>query len=118
MAAGVVLELLRGRPGTGGRERPAGSWRCAAAVPPVGTAAGTRASAIPTLHVPPAANARVQRPGGWRPPDGSFLPSIPLAAGKFDRELYLIGIKRRISREIQRQQALKSQHSSAICTVS
>ena len=44
--------------------------------------------------------------------------SIPLAAGKFDRELYLIGIKRRISREIQRQQALKSQHSSAICTVS
>ncbi|XP_024618194.1 72 kDa inositol polyphosphate 5-phosphatase [Neophocaena asiaeorientalis asiaeorientalis] len=118
VAAGVVLELLRGRPGTGGRERPAGSWRCAAAVPPVGTAAGTRASAIPTLHVPPAANARVQRPGGWRPPDGSFLPSIPLAAGKFDRELYLIGIKRRISREIQRQQALKSQHSSAICTVS
>ncbi|KAM9082183.1 phosphatidylinositol polyphosphate 5-phosphatase type IV isoform 1-T1 [Megaptera novaeangliae] len=44
--------------------------------------------------------------------------NIPLAAGKFDRELYLIGIKRRISREIQRQQALKSQHSSAICTVS
>ncbi|XP_026960089.1 phosphatidylinositol polyphosphate 5-phosphatase type IV isoform X3 [Sagmatias obliquidens] len=44
--------------------------------------------------------------------------NIPLAAGKFDRELYLLGIKRRISREIQRQQALKSQHSSAICTVS
>ena len=54
--------------------------------------------------------------------DGALLmalsSSIPLAAGKFDRELYLIGIKRRISREIQRQQALKSQHSSAICTVS
>ncbi|XP_028377840.1 phosphatidylinositol polyphosphate 5-phosphatase type IV [Phyllostomus discolor] len=44
--------------------------------------------------------------------------NIPLAAGKFDRELYLIGIRRRISKEIQRQQALKTQHSSAICTVS
>ncbi|XP_005625165.1 phosphatidylinositol polyphosphate 5-phosphatase type IV isoform X1 [Canis lupus baileyi] len=44
--------------------------------------------------------------------------NIPLAAGKFDRELYLIGIKRRISKEIQRQQALKNQHSSTICTVS
>lgn len=44
--------------------------------------------------------------------------SIPLAAGKFDRELYLLGIKRRISKETQRQQALKSQHASAICTVS
>ncbi|XP_037653382.1 phosphatidylinositol polyphosphate 5-phosphatase type IV [Choloepus didactylus] len=44
--------------------------------------------------------------------------TIPLAAGKFDRELYLIGIKRRISRELQRQQALKSQNSSTICTVS
>ncbi|XP_049751863.1 phosphatidylinositol polyphosphate 5-phosphatase type IV isoform X3 [Elephas maximus indicus] len=46
------------------------------------------------------------------------LVGIPLAAGKFDRELYLIGIKRRISKEIQRQQALKNQNSSAICTVS
>lgn len=44
--------------------------------------------------------------------------NIPLAAGKFDRELYLIGIKRRISKEIQRQRALKTQHSSTICTVS
>ncbi|XP_004640589.1 72 kDa inositol polyphosphate 5-phosphatase [Octodon degus] len=44
--------------------------------------------------------------------------NIPLAAGKFDRELYLIGIKRRISKEIQRQQALKNQSSSAICSVS
>ncbi|XP_010607272.1 phosphatidylinositol polyphosphate 5-phosphatase type IV, partial [Fukomys damarensis] len=44
--------------------------------------------------------------------------NIPLAAGKFDRELYLIGIKRRISKEIQRQQALKNQSSSAVCTVS
>nr|XP_044634343.1 phosphatidylinositol polyphosphate 5-phosphatase type IV isoform X2 [Equus asinus] len=45
-------------------------------------------------------------------------PVIPLAAGKFDRELYLIGIKRRISKEIQRQQVLKNQHSSTVCTVS
>ncbi|CAK6433462.1 unnamed protein product [Pipistrellus nathusii] len=44
--------------------------------------------------------------------------NIPLAAGKFDRELYLIGIKRRISKEMQRQQALKTQHASTICTVS
>ncbi|XP_039714893.1 phosphatidylinositol polyphosphate 5-phosphatase type IV isoform X1 [Pteropus medius] len=44
--------------------------------------------------------------------------NIPLAAGKFDRELYLIGIKRRISKEMQRQRALKTQHSSAVCTVS
>ncbi|XP_019612329.2 phosphatidylinositol polyphosphate 5-phosphatase type IV isoform X2 [Rhinolophus sinicus] len=44
--------------------------------------------------------------------------NIPLAAGKFDRELYLIGIKRRISKEIQRQRALKTQHSSTVCTVS
>ncbi|XP_008571415.1 PREDICTED: 72 kDa inositol polyphosphate 5-phosphatase, partial [Galeopterus variegatus] len=44
--------------------------------------------------------------------------NIPLAAGKFDRELYLIGIKRRISKETQRQQVLKNQISSAICTVS
>ncbi|XP_048204898.1 phosphatidylinositol polyphosphate 5-phosphatase type IV [Perognathus longimembris pacificus] len=44
--------------------------------------------------------------------------NIPLAAGKFDRELYLIGIKRRISKEMQQQHALKSQSSSAVCAVS
>uniref|UniRef100_A0A8C9I488 Inositol polyphosphate-5-phosphatase E n=1 Tax=Piliocolobus tephrosceles TaxID=591936 RepID=A0A8C9I488_9PRIM len=44
--------------------------------------------------------------------------NIPLAAGKFDRELYLLGIKRRISKEMQRQQALQSQNSSTICSVS
>ncbi|XP_034785416.1 phosphatidylinositol polyphosphate 5-phosphatase type IV isoform X1 [Pan paniscus] len=44
--------------------------------------------------------------------------NIPLAAGKFDRELYLLGIKRRISKEIQRQQALQSQNSSTICSIS
>ncbi|XP_051040850.1 phosphatidylinositol polyphosphate 5-phosphatase type IV isoform X2 [Phodopus roborovskii] len=44
--------------------------------------------------------------------------NIPLAAGKFDRELYLIGIKRRISKELQKQQTMKNQSSSAVCTVS
>ncbi|XP_072489046.1 phosphatidylinositol polyphosphate 5-phosphatase type IV isoform X2 [Notamacropus eugenii] len=44
--------------------------------------------------------------------------NIPLAAGKFDRDLYLVGIKRRLSREFQKQQALKDQKSSMICTVS
>lgn len=44
--------------------------------------------------------------------------NIPLAAGKFDRELYLMGIRRRISKEMQRQQARETQHASAICSVS
>lgn len=44
--------------------------------------------------------------------------NIPLAAGLFDRELYLLGIKRRISRELQKRQAIKNQKNSSICTVS
>ncbi|XP_053230774.1 phosphatidylinositol polyphosphate 5-phosphatase type IV isoform X1 [Podarcis raffonei] len=44
--------------------------------------------------------------------------NIPLAAGLFDRELYLIGIRRRITRELQRKQALKDQKASAVCSVS
>lgn len=44
--------------------------------------------------------------------------NIPLAAGKFDRELYLTGIRRRVNRELQRQQALKTHNSSAVCAVS
>ncbi|XP_026574938.1 72 kDa inositol polyphosphate 5-phosphatase isoform X2 [Pseudonaja textilis] len=44
--------------------------------------------------------------------------NIPLAAGLFDRELYLIGIKRRITRQLQKKQALKNQKSSAVCSVS
>ncbi|XP_067327916.1 phosphatidylinositol polyphosphate 5-phosphatase type IV [Anolis sagrei] len=44
--------------------------------------------------------------------------NIPLAAGLFDRELYLIGIKRRITRELQKKQALKNQKTSAVCSVS
>ncbi|NWU47185.1 INP5E phosphatase, partial [Dromas ardeola] len=44
--------------------------------------------------------------------------NIPLAAGQFDRELYLIGIKRRITRELQKRQEQKDQKSSSICSVS
>ncbi|KAG8538153.1 hypothetical protein GDO81_023212 [Engystomops pustulosus] len=44
--------------------------------------------------------------------------NVPLAAGLFDRELYLLGIKRRISRELQKRQAAKNQKNSSVCTVS
>lgn len=46
------------------------------------------------------------------------LLSIPLCAGKFDRGLYLEGIKRRITRELKMREAMKNQSSSTICTVS
>ncbi|XP_010176377.1 72 kDa inositol polyphosphate 5-phosphatase [Antrostomus carolinensis] len=44
--------------------------------------------------------------------------NIPLAAGQFDRELYLMGIKRRITRELQKRQEQKDQKSSSVCSVS
>uniref|UniRef100_A0A8C6JGJ0 Phosphatidylinositol polyphosphate 5-phosphatase type IV n=1 Tax=Melopsittacus undulatus TaxID=13146 RepID=A0A8C6JGJ0_MELUD len=44
--------------------------------------------------------------------------NIPLAAGQFDRELYLIGIKRRITRELQKRKEQKDQRSSSICSIS
>ncbi|OPJ67669.1 inositol polyphosphate 5-phosphatase [Patagioenas fasciata monilis] len=44
--------------------------------------------------------------------------NIPLAAGQFDRDLYLIGIKRRITRELQKRQEQKDQRSSSICSIS
>ncbi|NWU67610.1 INP5E phosphatase, partial [Pterocles burchelli] len=44
--------------------------------------------------------------------------NIPLAAGQFDRELYLIGIKRRITKELQKRQEQKDQKSSSICSIS
>lgn len=44
--------------------------------------------------------------------------SIPLAAGQFDRELYLIGIKRRITRDVQNRRVQKDQKSSSICSIS
>ncbi|KAG5261041.1 hypothetical protein AALO_G00299310 [Alosa alosa] len=44
--------------------------------------------------------------------------NIPLGAGQFDRNLYLEGIRRRISRELQRQEAMKNQHNSTVCSIS
>ncbi|XP_037634821.1 phosphatidylinositol polyphosphate 5-phosphatase type IV [Sebastes umbrosus] len=45
--------------------------------------------------------------------------NIPLGAGQFDRSLYLEGIRRRITRELKRREAMKSQSSSSsICTIS
>ncbi|XP_004916697.1 phosphatidylinositol polyphosphate 5-phosphatase type IV isoform X2 [Xenopus tropicalis] len=44
--------------------------------------------------------------------------NIPLAAGQFDRELYLLGIKRRSTREVQQRQAGKNQKTSSVCSIS
>ncbi|XP_020499636.2 phosphatidylinositol polyphosphate 5-phosphatase type IV [Labrus bergylta] len=44
--------------------------------------------------------------------------NIPLGAGQFDRGLYLEGIRRRITRELKRREAMKNQGSSTICTIS
>ncbi|XP_023663630.1 phosphatidylinositol polyphosphate 5-phosphatase type IV [Paramormyrops kingsleyae] len=44
--------------------------------------------------------------------------NIPLGAGQFDRELYLEGIRRRISRELKRREAMKSQKNSTVCSIS
>ncbi|XP_062273369.1 phosphatidylinositol polyphosphate 5-phosphatase type IV [Scomber scombrus] len=44
--------------------------------------------------------------------------NIPLGAGQFDRSLYLEGIRRRITRELKRREAMKNQGSSTICTIS
>lgn len=44
--------------------------------------------------------------------------NIPLGAGQFDRSLYLEGIRRRITRELQRQEALKNQQNSTVCSIS
>uniref|UniRef100_A0A671Y3N3 Phosphatidylinositol polyphosphate 5-phosphatase type IV n=1 Tax=Sparus aurata TaxID=8175 RepID=A0A671Y3N3_SPAAU len=45
--------------------------------------------------------------------------NIPLGAGQFDRGLYLEGIRRRITRELKRREAMKNQSSSStICTIS
>lgn len=43
--------------------------------------------------------------------------NIPLGAGLFDRSLYLEGIRRRITRELKRREAMKNQSSSTICTI-
>ncbi|XP_054467402.1 phosphatidylinositol polyphosphate 5-phosphatase type IV [Anoplopoma fimbria] len=44
--------------------------------------------------------------------------NIPLGAGQFDRGLYLEGIRRRITRELKRREAMKNHGSSSICTIS
>ncbi|XP_023272895.1 72 kDa inositol polyphosphate 5-phosphatase-like [Seriola lalandi dorsalis] len=44
--------------------------------------------------------------------------NIPLGAGQFDRGLYLEGIRRRITRELKRREAMKNQGSSTICAIS
>ncbi|KAK5870826.1 hypothetical protein PBY51_003739 [Eleginops maclovinus] len=44
--------------------------------------------------------------------------NIPLGAGQFDRGLYLEGIRRRITRELKRREAMKNESSSTICTIS
>lgn len=45
--------------------------------------------------------------------------NIPLCGGLFDRSLYLEGIKRRMTaRELKRREAISSQSSSTICTLS
>ncbi|KAK5932111.1 hypothetical protein CgunFtcFv8_003843 [Champsocephalus gunnari] len=44
--------------------------------------------------------------------------NIPLGAGQFDRGLYLEGIRRRITRELKRREAMKSESTSTICTIS
>ncbi|KAM4746663.1 phosphatidylinositol polyphosphate 5-phosphatase type IV [Anableps anableps] len=45
--------------------------------------------------------------------------NIPLCGGLFDRSLYLEGIKRRMTaRELKRREAISSQSSSTICTIS
>ncbi|KAM8934831.1 phosphatidylinositol polyphosphate 5-phosphatase type IV [Pelodytes ibericus] len=44
--------------------------------------------------------------------------NIPLAAGQFDRDLYLLGIKRRNLQELLKRQAAKNQKSSSVCAIS
>ncbi|XP_056314699.1 phosphatidylinositol polyphosphate 5-phosphatase type IV [Danio aesculapii] len=45
--------------------------------------------------------------------------NIPLGAGLFDRSLYLEGIRRRITRELKKREAvMKNQNNSTVCTIS
>ncbi|XP_078498040.1 phosphatidylinositol polyphosphate 5-phosphatase type IV [Lissotriton helveticus] len=44
--------------------------------------------------------------------------NIPLSAGQFDRELYLLGMRRRTTREQRTRQALKDQKTSKVCSIS
>ncbi|KAJ8377622.1 hypothetical protein AAFF_G00255310 [Aldrovandia affinis] len=44
--------------------------------------------------------------------------NIPLGAGQFDRDLYLEGIRRRITRELKWKEAMKNQKTSSVCSIS
>ncbi|KAG7489057.1 72 kDa inositol polyphosphate 5-phosphatase [Solea senegalensis] len=44
--------------------------------------------------------------------------NIPLGAGQFDRGVYLEGIRRRITRELKRREAMKNHSSSTVCSIS
>ncbi|KAM9446579.1 phosphatidylinositol polyphosphate 5-phosphatase type IV isoform 1-T1 [Clarias gariepinus] len=44
--------------------------------------------------------------------------NIPLGAGLFDRAVYLEGIRRRITRELKRREAMKNQSNSTVCSIS
>ncbi|XP_064165225.1 phosphatidylinositol polyphosphate 5-phosphatase type IV isoform X1 [Anguilla rostrata] len=44
--------------------------------------------------------------------------NIPLGAGQFDRDLFLEGIRRRITREQKWKEAMKNQKSSSVCSIS
>ncbi|XP_008167705.2 phosphatidylinositol polyphosphate 5-phosphatase type IV isoform X1 [Chrysemys picta bellii] len=77
------------------------------------------------IHAVKYSSCSVVKTSDHRPVYGLFRvkvrpgrDNIPLAAGQFDRELYLIGIKRRITRELQKRQEIKDQKSSSVCTVS
>ncbi|XP_019366344.1 PREDICTED: 72 kDa inositol polyphosphate 5-phosphatase isoform X1 [Gavialis gangeticus] len=77
------------------------------------------------IHAVKYSSCPVIRTSDHRPVYGLFRvklrpgrDNIPLAAGQFDRELYLIGIKRRITRDLKKRQELKDQKSSTVCTVS
>nr|XP_042710307.1 phosphatidylinositol polyphosphate 5-phosphatase type IV isoform X2 [Chrysemys picta bellii] len=77
------------------------------------------------IHAVKYSSCSVVKTSDHRPVYGLFRvkvrpgrDNIPLAAGQFDRELYLIGIKRRITSELQKRQEIKDQKSSSVCTVS
>ncbi|GAA6109108.1 phosphatidylinositol polyphosphate 5-phosphatase type IV [Tachysurus ichikawai] len=44
--------------------------------------------------------------------------NIPLGAGLFDRAVYLEGIRRRITRELKKREAMKNQSNSTVCSIS
>ncbi|XP_056275163.1 phosphatidylinositol polyphosphate 5-phosphatase type IV [Pseudoliparis swirei] len=85
----------------------------------------TRSRQADDIHVVKYTSCSSIKTSDHRPVIGIFQvklrpgrDNIPLGAGQFDRSLYLEGIRRRITRELKRREAMKSQSSSSICTVS